>query len=171
MKISLSKERNSLAKQWQFTLWRVNFPLSWVSCTLFRVIPSTNEFFTLLNLESKPVQIYRSKNMLSTVDSKNNIIIQAEELRHCETQLLVTGPHKCLLMGLLVCCKYACVMRAFGGVFRVYYAIHDGPVTSTCVSHCRSTSGWIGVLILTLYEYISVREDNLGWTIEEGRNR
>ncbi len=46
--------------------------------------------------------------------------------------------HKCLLPGLLVCCKYACVMRAFDGIFCVYCAIHDGPVTSTCISHCQS---------------------------------
>ena len=54
-------------------------------------------------------------------------------LQHCETQVLATGPTGMLLN--------TCIMRAFGGVFCVYYAIHDGPVTSICVSHCGSFPG------------------------------
>ncbi len=54
-----------------------------------------------------------------------------------------TAKHKCLLLGLLVCCKYASVMRAFGSVFRVHYVMHNGPVTSTCVSHWQSSPGWM----------------------------
>ena len=49
--------------------------------------------------------------------------------------------HKFWLPGLLVCCNYACIMYAFGSVFRVHYEIHGGPVTSTCVSHCQSLVG------------------------------
>ncbi len=32
-------------------------------------------------------------------------------------------------------------MRACSSEFRVYYSIRDGPVTSTCVSHCWSSFG------------------------------
>ncbi len=35
------------------------------------------------------------------------------------------------------------IMRVCSSVFRMYYAIHDGPVTSTCVSHCHSCFGSI----------------------------
>ena len=59
------------------------------------------------------------------------------------TKYFGTAKHKCLLPSLLVCCKHACVIRALGGVFRVYYAIHNGPVTSTCVLQCRSFPGCI----------------------------
>ena len=52
-----------------------------------------------------------------------------------------TPKHKCWLLGLLACCKYASVMRVFSSAFRVYYAIRDGPVTSTWVSHCWSSFG------------------------------
>ncbi len=52
-----------------------------------------------------------------------------------------TAKHKYWLPGLLACCKYASVMRACSSTFRVYYTIRDGPVNSTCVSHCWSSFG------------------------------
>ena len=40
--------------------------------------------------------------------------------------------HKCWFT------RPTCAMHAFSSVFCVYYAIHDGPVTSTCDWHCQS---------------------------------
>ncbi len=52
----------------------------------------------------------------------------------CETQALVTG-----IPGLR---QYTFAnTHAFGCIFCVYYAIRDGPVTSSCVSHCQSLFG------------------------------
>ena len=59
------------------------------------------------------------------------------------TKYFGIAKHKCWLTGILVCCKYECVMRTFSSVFRVYYETHDGPVTSTYVLHYQSFLGSI----------------------------
>ena len=49
-----------------------------------------------------------------------------------------SSPHASDSPSLLVCCKQACIMHAFGSIFRVYNMIHDGSVISICVSLCQS---------------------------------
>ncbi len=38
--------------------------------------------------------------------------------------------HRCRLLGQLLCCKYACVMRLFNCVLCVYYVLNGGPVNN-----------------------------------------
>ena len=71
-------------------------------------------------------------------------------VRQCETQ-----GDKRWLPGLRQHCKHACVIRALGCVFRVYYAIRDGPVTSSCISQCRSL---FGHTVMTVDSAVSVSD-------------
>ncbi len=58
-----------------------------------------------------------------------------ETMVHCHQCYLTTAiaKHKCRLLGQLMCCKYACIVRSFDRALNMYYVMNGGLETSTCI--------------------------------------